>query len=36
MALLERFDPPAYLPDFNSIPGQLEAWNAAVRNWFDD
>ena len=35
MAILQRFDPPAYLPDFNAIPGQLEAWHRAVSNWFD-
>lgn len=35
MALLQRFDPPAYLPDFNGVPGQLEAWHKAVSNWFD-
>ena len=35
MALVQRFDPPAYLPDFNGIPGQLEAWHKAVSNWFD-
>jgi len=35
MSLLERFDPPAFLPDFNSIPGQLEAWHRAVSSWFD-
>ena len=35
MALLDRYDPPAFLPDFNEIPGQLEAWNAAMSNWFD-
>lgn len=36
MGILQRFDPPAYLPDFNAIPGQLEAWHRAVSNWFDD
>lgn len=35
MALVDRFDPPAFLPDFNQIPGQLDAWHRAVRNWFD-
>jgi hypothetical protein len=34
MGLVQRFDPPAYLPDFNPIPGQLEAWHKAVSNWF--
>jgi hypothetical protein len=36
MALLARYDPPAFLPDFNTIPGQLEAWHGAVSNWFDE
>jgi hypothetical protein len=35
MSQLNRFDPPAFLPDFNSIPGQLEAWHRAVSAWFD-
>jgi hypothetical protein len=35
MALLSRFDPPAFLPDFNSIPGMLDAWHLAVSGWFD-
>jgi hypothetical protein len=35
MGALQRFDPPAYLSDFNSIPGQLEAWHRAVSNWFE-
>lgn len=35
MALLKRYDPPAFLPDFNAIPGQLEAWHHAVSVWFD-
>src|SRR5215475_13343566 len=35
MALLERFDPPAFLADFNGIPGQLQAWHKAVSSWFD-
>jgi hypothetical protein len=35
MGLLERFEPPAFLPDFNTIPGQLEAWHRAVSSWFD-
>jgi len=36
MALLTRFDTPAFLPDFNAIPGQLEAWHRAVSAWFDE
>ena len=35
MGLLNRFDPPAFLPDFNTIPGQLDAWHKAVSWWFD-
>jgi hypothetical protein len=35
MALLNRFDPPAFLPDFNAIPGQLDAWHRAMSSWFD-
>ena len=35
MTLLVRYDTPAFLPDFDSIPGQLEAWNKAVSAWFD-
>jgi hypothetical protein len=35
MSLLTRFDPPAFLADFNSIPGQLEAWHRAMSAWFD-
>ena len=35
MTLVNRFDPPAFLPDYNSIPGQLEAWHQAVSTWFD-
>jgi|GEM_PF-4009656 len=36
MALLPRFDTPAFLPDFNDIPGQLDAWNQAMISWFDN
>src|SRR5271156_6332636 len=35
MGLLIRYDTPAFLPDFNSIPGQLDAWSRAVSAWFD-
>jgi hypothetical protein len=35
MPLLNRYDTPAFLPDFNRIPGQLEAWHRAVSGWFD-
>ena len=27
MSLLERFDSPAYLPDFSRIPGQPKQWH---------
>src|SRR5262249_44562276 len=29
------FDPPAFLPDFNDIPGQFDAWHRAMSAWFD-
>ncbi|MDB5384813.1 MAG: hypothetical protein JWM11_459 [Planctomycetaceae bacterium] len=35
MSLLSRFDPPAFLPDFNAIPGQVSAWHRAMSAWFD-
>lgn len=35
MALLSRFDPPAFLPDFLAIPGQMAAWHSAMSAWFD-
>jgi len=35
MALLNRYDPPAFLTDYNEIPGQLDAWHRAVSRWFD-
>src|SRR5579862_4446498 len=35
MGLVERFDPPAFLPDFNGIPGQLDAWHRAIFSWFE-
>jgi len=35
MPLLNRYDPPAFLGDFNAIPGQLDAWHQAVSTWFD-
>jgi hypothetical protein len=35
MSLLSRFDPPAFLADFNAIPGQLDAWHLAMSSWFD-
>lgn len=35
MALLQRFDPPAYLDDFDGIPGQRDAWHRFVSESFD-
>lgn len=35
MGLLTRYDTPAFLPDFNAIPGQLDAWSRAISAWFD-
>jgi hypothetical protein len=35
MPLLVRYDTPAFLPDFDPIAGQLEAWHTAVSAWFD-
>ncbi|HEV7723135.1 MAG TPA: hypothetical protein VGO60_17725 [Iamia sp.] len=31
-----RYDSPGFLPDFASIPGQADAWSAAVSGWFDE
>ncbi len=36
MGLVQRFDPPAHLPDFNDLPGQLEKWHQVVSAWFDE
>ena len=35
MGLLRRFDPPAYLPDFEDLPGLTDQWHEAVSGWFD-
>lgn len=35
MSLLERFDPPAHLPDFGALPGLLDQWHSAMSKWFD-
>lgn len=32
---IKAYDPPGFLPDFEGIPGQLEAWSTAVSGWFD-
>lgn len=31
-----RYDPPAFMTDFDGIPGQLQAWSDAVSGWFDE
>jgi hypothetical protein len=35
VAIIDRFVPPANLPDLDSIPGQREQWHKAVSYWFD-
>jgi len=35
MALLQAFDPPAYLNDFDGMPGMREAWHEFVSLTFD-
>lgn len=30
------YSPPAFMTDFDSIPGQLQAWSDAVSGWFDE
>jgi hypothetical protein len=35
MALLARFDPPAFLADYDGIPGQREAWSEFISRAFD-
>jgi hypothetical protein len=34
--MLTAYDPPAYMTDFNMIPGQLACWSRAVSGWFDE
>jgi hypothetical protein len=34
MALLDHFDPPAFLPDFAGIPGQQQAWHSFISRCF--
>jgi hypothetical protein len=36
MALLKRFDPPAFFTDFDAIRGQREAWHEYVSHAFDE
>lgn len=36
MGLLQRFDPPAYLTDFDGVAGAREAWHAFVSGAFDE
>src|SRR3954451_19486685 len=31
-----RYDPPAFMTDFDDIPGQLEAWSNAMSGWVDE
>ncbi len=33
---VSRYDPPAFMTDFDDIPGQLQAWSDAVSGWFDE
>ena len=35
MGLLQRFDPPAFLSDFDEIPGQLDAWDRFIGLCFE-
>jgi hypothetical protein len=35
MGLVHRFGPPAYLPDFREIPGQLERWHKFISDGLD-
>ena len=32
----KRYDPPANMPDFNDIPGQLQQWSDAVSGWTNE
>src|SRR5258708_35324000 len=36
LGLLRRFDPTAYLPDFEDLPGLLDQWHEAASGWFDN
>jgi hypothetical protein len=31
-----RYDPPAFMTDFDGIEGQLEAWSSAMSGWVDE
>ena len=31
-----RYDPPAFMTDFDGIPGQLQAWSDAMSGWVDE
>lgn len=35
MGLIERFNPPAFLPDFDRVPGLADEWSQALCDWFD-
>lgn len=34
--MLTAYGPPAYMTDFDKIPGQLARWSRAVSGWFDE
>ncbi len=33
MGLVQQYDPPAYLPDFERIPGARAAWHQSIQGW---
>jgi hypothetical protein len=35
VGLIERFNPPAFLPDFDRVPGLADEWSQALCDWFD-
>ncbi len=34
--LLDRYDPPAFMTDFDALPGARDRWSSAVSGWFDE
>jgi hypothetical protein len=34
--MITAYDPPAFMTDFDRIPGQRAAWSRAVSGWFDE
>jgi hypothetical protein len=34
--MITAYDPPAFMTDFDRIPGQLAQWSRAVSGWFDE